>query len=67
MKVIKEIVTRLFKSKVVLATVLGAIAKIVLEVFAKDIQPFMDRVVELLWALWVVFSAANNPTTPDEF
>lgn len=65
--ILKQIVQRIFKSKVVLLALGGAVVSIVKTVFEVDINPIMERIVEVVWALYVVYAAANNPTTPEKF
>ena len=66
-EIIKTIIKRIFKSKVVLATFFGLIAKAVLMLFETDITPIVNNIVDVLWSLWILYAAANNPTTPDNF
>lgn len=66
-EIVKQIVHRAFKSKVVLGSIGGAIATIVWSLLEINVNPIVDRIVEALWALWIIYSAANNPTTQDTF
>ena len=66
-EIIKTIVKRAFRSKVVLLSIAGAVVSVVKTLFEVDINPIVERIVEVLWALWIVYSAANNPVTPDNF
>ena len=65
--ILKKIGQRIFKSKVVLLALGGAVVSIVKTVFEVDINPIMERIVEVLWAMYVVYAAANNPTTQEKF
>jgi len=40
------------------------IARVLFEV---EIAPVVDRIVEAVWAIVVVFLATNNSTTPEKF
>ena len=67
LEIIKTIVKRIFASKIVLGTFFGLIAKAVLMLFETDITPLINNIVDALWSLWILYAAANNPTTPDQF
>lgn len=65
--VLKAIWQRLTSSKVMWVSLGGAVITVARVIFDADITDTVNRVIDAIWAILVVYLAANNPTTTDTF
>lgn len=63
---LKTIWERLKTSKVAWISLGGVVVTAARIIFGVDIEPTVNKVIESIWAVLVVFLAVNDPTTTKE-
>jgi hypothetical protein len=66
-QILADIWKRLTSSKLMWVSLGGAFITLARVLFDADITNSVNLIVDAIWAIIVVYLAANNPTTPDQF
>ncbi len=66
-QILADIWKRLTSSKLMWVSLGGAFITLARVLFDADITNSVNLIVDAIWAIIVVYLAANNPTTPEAF
>lgn len=66
-QILADIWKRLTSSKLMWVSLGGAFITVARVLFDADITDTVNRIIDAIWAIIVVYLAANNPTTPEAF
>ena len=66
-QILADIWKRLTSSKLMWVSLGGAFITLARVLFDADITNSVNLIVDAIWAIIVVYLAANTPTTPDQF